>query len=80
MYMVSAFKIFGSTLRMQDEFLSIIGSLASLFDCFTSFVWASSVDYCGFKITFSILIVIEIIISSTVYLVASYKESYFIWV
>lgn len=81
MYFLSAFKIYGLNVGgHDDEFLSFIGFVANFFNGPVRLVWALGVDFFGFKVTVSILFILQIILMIFVDYIATYRALYMIWV
>ena len=77
-YMMSAFKIFGSTKISDDKFLTIIGAVGALINGGMRIVWSSLLDYYPFKRVFGCLILLQLILIATVKWSVSNKWFYLI--
>ena len=82
MYMAVVFKNFGSVYgNISDSMLTLAGSLGAACNGLSRVFWATLFDKFGFKIIFGIIVVTEIIISSTIFFVVSYSDvMYVVWV
>jgi MFS family permease len=81
---VSYYKAFGQTFITNDNFLSIIGSVSSLFNAFGRLLWGYLVDKLPFKICYLIQSTICICLVASIYFIKYirfYTEMiYLIWV
>ncbi|CAF1022301.1 unnamed protein product, partial [Brachionus calyciflorus] len=66
---VNFYKTYGQTFIADDKFLSLIGSMASIFNGMGTFLWGFLIDRFPYKICFLILSTLLVSISSTIYLV-----------
>ena len=67
--MISAFyKVFGQTFIRDDKFLSVVGSINSVFNCSGRLVFGLIMDKFAYKVSMSIEAVLLVILMSTFYL------------
>lgn len=57
-YMMSTFKIYGSTAISDDVFLTLIGSIGVLFNGFSRLLISTMLDYYSFRKVFGTLIIV----------------------
>ena len=66
---ISAFyKVFGQTFIKDDKFLSVVGSISSVFNCSGRLLWGLVMDRFSYKVSMSIESAILVILTSTFYL------------
>ena len=66
---ISAFyKVFGQTFIRDDKFLSVVGSINSVFNCSGRLVFGLIMDKFAYKVSMSIEAVLLVILMSTFYL------------
>lgn len=82
LYMASVFKSFGlSEADIDDLTLTLAGSLGGIMNGAGRIVWAALQDKYGFKLIYFLILIIQIIISGTIYFVVSWnKYMYVVWV
>ena len=78
-YIANAFKTFGEEHIDDDHFLSSIGAVAS-FCSALRFVFGFMIEKLSFKTCYTILIVLEIIVTATIYWAVRVHWLYMIWV
>ena len=59
-FYTNVFKDYGKDYINDDEFLTLVGAVSSLFNGFFKFFWATLLDYYPFKKIYGVLIWIEI--------------------
>ena len=64
----SFYKVFGQTFIRDDRFLSVVGSINSVFNCSGRLVFGLIMDKFAYKVSMSIEAVILVILTSTFYL------------
>ena len=79
MFVINTFKNFGMQKIKSDDFLTLVGSIASIFGGIR-FVWSYLVDRYSYKLSYSIILSINIFFGSTLVLVSPHKPLYLIWV
>lgn len=75
-YFLVAYKIYGSVVGHDDEFLSIVGFVANLINGPMRFIWAQGVDIIGFKATASILYSVQLVTMAIITFIADYRVLY----
>ena len=66
---VSAYyKVFGQTFIRNDKFLSLVGSISSIFNCAGRLLWGFIMDRIGYKMSMSILAILLVMLMSTFYI------------
>ena len=66
---ISAFyKVFGQTFIRDDKFLSVVGSINSVFNCSGRLIFGLIMDKFAYKVSMSIEAVLLVILMSTFYL------------
>jgi hypothetical protein len=80
MYSLDVFKTFGETKQNlnNDLYLTETGSICCLFGSLR-FVWSAATDRYSFRIVYSILLVMQIILASTMVIAARSKAMYTVW-
>ncbi|OMJ89822.1 hypothetical protein SteCoe_7903 [Stentor coeruleus] len=79
-YLASAYKSFGKEKINDDEFLTIVGSVGSIFNGSFRYFWGQVMDKTSFKISYSILLALQAALIVTLYYIASIKALYLIWI
>jgi hypothetical protein len=69
MFVLNTFKKYGQENIKDEKFLTLVGAVASIFGGIR-FVWSQLVDRYSFKLSYSIVIGINIIFGATLVLVA----------
>ena len=64
----SFYKVFGQTFIRDDKFLSVVGSINSVFNCSGRLVFGLIMDKFAYKVSMSIEAVLLVILTSTFYL------------
>ena len=77
-FIIGQYKKFGLN-YMDDTFLSVTGSVASLLSGLR-FVFAFLMDRFSFKLVFAAVLALQTVVAATIYHVVSYKYLYLIWV
>ena len=63
---VSAYyKVFGQTFIRDDKFLSLVGSISSIFNCFGRLLWGLIMDRFGYKVSMSVVSILLTLLMST---------------
>ena len=76
-FMLNQYKDFGKEFIKDDHFLTLVGAIASGFSGFR-FVWAFLMQKFSFKVVYSIMLLIQIVVSLTIYWTVRYKFLYLI--
>lgn len=79
-FLSSNFKTYGLDKISDDSFLTLVGSLSSLFNGGGRLFWGIVFDKIDFKKTYSIILIIQILVLATMRFISDYKASYLIWV
>ena len=69
MFVLNTFKKYGQKNINDENFLTIVGSVASIFGGIR-FVWSQLVDRYSFKLSYSIVIGINIVFGATLVLIS----------
>ena len=65
---VSAYyKVFGQTFIRNDKFLSLVGSISSIFNCAGRLLWGLVMDRIGYRMSMSMLAILLVMLMSTFY-------------
>lgn len=80
LYIVNVYKTFGKSKISNDEFLTIVGSVSSIFNGSFRYIWGWVMDKTSFKKSYTALIIIQTVFIMTLYYVASIEALYLIWV
>jgi MFS family permease len=76
---INTFKKFGQEKINNEAFLTAVGAISAVFGGIR-FVWSYLVDKYNFKLSYGIVLCINIIFGSTLVLVSEVKALYLIWV
>lgn len=79
MFVINTFKNFGMEHIKSDDFLTVVGSVASVFGGIR-FVWSYLIDRYSYKLSYSIVLSMNIFFGFTLVLVSNIKVLYLIWV
>ena len=79
MFVLNTFKKYGQANIKDEKFLTLVGSVASIFGGIR-FVWSQLVDRYSFKLSYSIVLAINLIFGATIVLVSKQRYLYMIWV
>ena len=77
--MINTFKSFGMEKIKSDEFLTVVGSIASVFGGIR-FIWSYLVDRYSYRLSYSIVLIMNVVFGSTLVLVSGSRVLYLIWV
>lgn len=77
-FIANSYKTFGEEYIKDDSFLSIIASVSSFCACLR-FTFGFMMEKLSFKTTFSILLVIQIFVSGTIYWAVRHRWWYLFW-
>lgn len=80
LFIVNAYKNFGRKTISNDFFLTIIGGIAAAFNGFSHPFWSSLLDCYSFKRIYGVLMVIQTLLSATIYFTRNEKYVYLIFV
>lgn len=80
LYIPGAFKNFGLTKFEDDHFISAAGALGDLLNGFFRILWSVLVDVSNFRSIFYLVLVIQLGLSSTIYLFTVNKWIYMIYI
>lgn len=80
-YTIGVFKIYGLTVEElnDDRFLTIVGSVASIFNA-VRFVWSTLLDRYSYKQVYGSLLLIQIAVCGTFPFITNSQLLYAIWV
>ncbi|CDW86897.1 major facilitator superfamily protein [Stylonychia lemnae] len=79
-FVINTFKSFGQKHINDDKFLTIVGSVSSVFGGLR-FIWSYFVDFTNtFRKPYFILLCVQLIFGSTLVLVSNIESLFFIWV
>ena len=62
------YKVFGQTFIRDDKFLSLVGSISSIFNCSGRLLWGLIMDRVGYKVSMSIVATLLALLVSTFFL------------
>ena len=79
MFIFNTFKNFGMQHINSDNFLTIVGSVASVFSG-TRFIFSYLIDRYSYKLSYAIVLTINILFGFTLVLVCNNKILYLIWI
>lgn len=79
-YIIGAYKNFGQETIHDDQFLTVVGSIGSVFNGCFRYAWAHAMEMYNFKIVYLILCGIQVVTMSTLYFVADVEALFFIWI
>lgn len=79
MFIFNTFKNFGMEHINSDNFLTIVGSVGSVFSG-TRFVFSYLIDRYSYKLSYSIVLSINILFGFTLVLVCNNRALYLIWI
>lgn len=79
MFIFNTFKNFGMQHINSDNFLTIVGSVGSVFSG-TRFVFSYLIDRFSYKLSYSIVLSINILFGFTLVLVCNNRALYLIWI
>ena len=74
---LNQYKVFGSEFIKDDHFLTLVGAAASIFSVIRIF-WVFLIQKFSFKIVYSIMLLIQIVVCLTIYWTVRYKFLYLI--
>lgn len=79
MFTINTFKQYGMKNIRNDDFLTVVGSVSAVFGG-VRFVWSWLVDRYSFKLSYGIVLIINVIFGFTLVLIKDFKALYLIWV
>ena len=79
LFVINSFKAFGKQSINDDEYLTVVGAVSSVFNGIR-FFWSYLVDRFSFKFSYMLVLCVNIIFGSTIVLVRSSQILYLIWV
>lgn len=79
MFVINTFKNFGMEHIKSDEFLTVVGSVSSVFGGIR-FVWSYLIDRYSYKLSYFIVLSMNIFFGFTLVLVSNIKGLYLFWV
>ena len=62
------YKVFGQTFIRDDKFLSLVGSISSIFNCSGRLLWGLIMDRVGYKVSMSMVATLLVLLVSTFFL------------
>ncbi|CDW84583.1 UNKNOWN [Stylonychia lemnae] len=78
-FLASQYKTYGLSVGLPNRYLTLLGSIAFIFGAIR-FIWSYSVDRFSFKFSYTIVLLIQIVISLSFRFVKDSKALYFIWI
>jgi hypothetical protein len=79
MFVINTFKSYGMKQIKNDQFLTLVGSIASVFGGIR-FVWSYLIDRYSYKFSYTIVLLMNIFFGFTLILISENKALYLIWV
>lgn len=79
-FIASNFKNYGILMIKDDSFLTLIGSLGSIFNGAGRFFWGTLSDRFSFKSLYLLIVIIQMVDAATMRYIHEYKEAYLLWV
>lgn len=80
MYAIASYKSLGLELGYDDAFLTIVGSIGSVFNCFTRPLWGLLFDKKSYKFTYGVICLIQIVLCSSFPSIKNEKSGFLIWI
>lgn len=80
LYIITAYKSFGSLHINDDSFLALVGALGSFFNGSFRFVWAQFMDKTSFKLAISGLLILQLGLIGSLYYICYIKSCFLIWI
>ena len=80
LYIMNVYKTFGKSQINNDQFLTIVGSVASVFNGSFRYLWGILMDKISFKKAYAILIATQTVFIMSMFYVAKVEALYLIWV
>jgi len=78
-FLINAYKVYGETKRIDDNFLTLVGSLGAIFNSLFRLVWAWLIDLYQFKYVYAALLLLQFFVTSTLYWVSHDPIIFMIW-
>ena len=79
-FIATNFKNYGMTKMSDDQFLTLVGSLGSMFNGGGRFLWGALYDKFDFKKVYTTVLIMQMIIIVTLRFISAYEIPYLIWV
>ena len=79
LYIASVYKSFGAE-KLGDSVLTWAGSIGAICNGCSRILWATLTDYVGFKRVYFLIMLLQIIVASTIYLVRDNGTLYVIYI
>lgn len=79
MFVINTFKNFGQETIHDDRFLTAVGAVSSVFGGLR-FFWSYLVDRYSFKVSYTIVVLINVVFGATLVFVRESKALFMIWV
>ena len=79
LYIASVYKSFGSE-KLGDSVLTLAGSIGAVCNGGSRIFWANLQDYIGFKKVYFIIMILQIIVSSTIFFIRESAPIYVTWI
>jgi hypothetical protein len=79
MFTINTFKNYGMKNFNDNDYLTTVGAVSAVFGGIR-FVWSYLVDAYSFKVSYGIVLIMNVIFGGTLVLASKYKALYLIWV
>mmetsp|Transcript_14453 Transcript_14453/g.2370 ORF Transcript_14453/g.2370 Transcript_14453/m.2370 type:complete len:181 (+) Transcript_14453:790-1332(+) len=79
-YIMNEYKVFGLSKKVDDKFLSWLGSLGNIVGMASRTLWGIFMDIISFKLAFGVITGMQLLNSLTIYFIASNKWCYVTWI
>jgi Na+/melibiose symporter-like transporter len=80
LYIMNVYKTFGKSQIDNDQFLTVVGSVSSIFNGSFRYLWGIFMDRFSFKKSYALLIAVQTCFIVTLFYVAKIEALYLIWV
>ena len=79
LFVINTFKKYGEKQDLDDRFLTVVGAVSSVFGGLR-FLWSYLVDRYSFKLSYTIVLCINVVFGSTLVLISDNGALFLIWV
>jgi MFS transporter, OFA family, oxalate/formate antiporter len=79
-FVLSSYKTFGKDKINNDEFLTTVGAVSSVFNGTFRYLWGLIMDRTSFKLSYMIMLSVQTVLIVTLYYIAEVKALYLIWI
>lgn len=79
-YFLYVYKGFAMETLNDDEFLTLVGSVGLLFNGGFRSIWGDFMDRTSFKVSYAVLVIIQIVMSLTLFYTVTEKWVYLVWI